>query len=298
MSFKERLDFSYYPGCSVATTAMESNQSLMQACGILGLHLTELEDWNCCGSSSAYSLDPELGFNLSARNLSLAPPDRPLLVMCPRCLHHLRHAHLDLQQDPKLRRAQERRWGRHISPHLEIIHFLEALVRFGLDNLQKGAVRGLNGLKFVPYYGCTLYRPPALTRHKYYQAEMENILAALGGQPIHGAYNQRCCGSFLSAVQPAVVTHLVNEIIGSAVAAGADCLVTSCAMCQLNLEVRCTANRKLPIFHFSEILALALGATDYEDWFTRHLVDPRPLLERQQLLGSQTPPFRHPLIST
>jgi heterodisulfide reductase subunit B len=189
-----------------------------------------------------------------------------------------------MQQDPKLRRAQQRRWGRPISPDLEIIHFLEALVRFGLGNLKRGAVRGLNGLKFVPYYGCTLYRPPALSRQKYYQAEMENILAALGGRPVHGAYNQRCCGSFLSAVRPDAVTPLVNEIIGSAVAAGADCLVTSCAMCQLNLEVRCTADRKLPVFHFSEILALALGATDYENWFARHLVDPRPLLEKQQLL--------------
>jgi heterodisulfide reductase subunit B len=284
MNSRERLEFSYYPGCSVATTAMESNYSLMQACRILGLHLQELEDWNCCGSSSAYSVDPELGFNLSARNLSLALPDRPLLVMCPRCLHHLRHAHLDMQQDAKLRRAQQRRWGRPISPDLEIIHFLEALVRFGLGNLKQGAVRGLNGLKFVPYYGCTLYRPPALFRQKYYQAEMENILTALGGKPMLGAYNQRCCGSFLSAVRPDAVTPLVNEIIGSAVAVSADCLVTSCAMCQLNLEVRCNADRKLPVFHFSEILALALGATDYEDWFTRHLVDPRPLLEDRGLI--------------
>jgi heterodisulfide reductase subunit B len=288
MNSPESLEFSYFPGCSIATTAMESNYSLMQSCRILGIHLQELEDWNCCGSSSAYSIDPELGFNLSARNLSLAPPDRPLLVMCPRCLHHLRHTHLDMQQDPHIHRAQERRWGRPIPPDLEIIHFLEALVRFGLGNLKKGAARSLNGLKFVPYYGCTLFRPPALQRQKYYQAEMENILAALEGKPVHGAYNYRCCGSFLSAVRPETVTSLVNEIIGSAVAAGADCLVTSCAMCQLNLEVRCTATRKLPIFHFSEILALALGAKDYEDWFTRHLVDPRPLLED---LGLINPPF-------
>jgi len=285
MTSEAPLKFSYYPGCSVATTAAESNHSLMQVCRLLGLNLQELEDWNCCGSSSAYSVDPELGFNLSARNLSLAPPDRPLLVMCPRCLHHLRHTHLEMQQDPQIRRTQERRWGRPISPDLEIVHFLEALVKFGLDRLRKGALRNLNGLKFVPYYGCTLFRPPALMRQKYYQSEVENILTALGGVAVTRTYNQRCCGSFLSAVKPEVVTSLVNDIIGSAVIAGADCLVTSCAMCQLNLEVRCTLAQKLPIFHFSEILALALGATDYEGWFTRHLVDPRPLLKDRGLLG-------------
>jgi heterodisulfide reductase subunit B len=297
MNTPEILEFSYFPGCSMASTAMESNFSLIEACRFLGLHLRELEDWNCCGSSSAYSLDPRLGFNLSARNLSLAPPDRPLVVMCPRCLHHLRHAHLEMQQSPEIHRAQERRWSRAISLDLEIIHFLEVLVRFGLDKLKKGTVRSLNGLKFVPYYGCTLFRPPALQRQKYYQGEMENIITTLGGKPVHDAYNQRCCGSFLSAVRPEAVTPLVNEIMGSAVAAAADCLITSCAMCQLNLEVRCTAARKLPVFHFSEILALALGATDYEDWFARHLVDPRPLLEKQQLLGSLGPIPRHPLVT-
>jgi len=71
----------------------------------------------------------------------------------------------------------------------------------------------------------------------------------------------------------------------SAVATGAECLVTSCAMCQLNLEIRCTWEPKLPIFHFSEILALALGAKDYEGWFTRHLVDPRPLLKARSLIA-------------
>jgi heterodisulfide reductase subunit B len=88
----------------------------------------------------------------------------------------------------------------------------------------------------------------------------------------------------LSAARADVVTPLVNEIMASAVAVGAECLVTSCAMCQLNLELRCTWEPRLPIFHFSEILALALGAQDYEGWFTRHLVDPRPLLQARDLI--------------
>ena len=82
------LEFAFFPGCSVASTASESNQSLMRVCEALGFNLTELPDWNCCGSSSAYIVDPELGMQLTARNLSLAEPDKPLLVMCPRCLHH------------------------------------------------------------------------------------------------------------------------------------------------------------------------------------------------------------------
>lgn len=282
MSPKVMTDFSYFPGCSVATTAIESNQSLMQACEHLGFNLTELPDWNCCGSSSAFTVDPELGLNLCARNLSLTDPDKPLLVMCPRCLHHLRETHLHLRENKSLRQAQERRWKRPISPDLEIIHFLEAVVRLGRSPLPAGS---LKGLKFAPYYGCTLYRPPSLQRQRYYEAEVVRVLTDLGGEAVTRYLAHRCCGSFLSAVRPRLVTDLVNRIVESAIAAGAECLVTVCAMCQLNLEIRCTLKKRLPIFHFSEVLALALEAKDYEGWFKRHLVDPRPLLQERGLIA-------------
>jgi heterodisulfide reductase subunit B2 len=278
-------DLSYFPGCSLESSARESNISLMESAKLLGLNLIELEDWNCCGSSSADILDEEIGFSLSVRNLSLAPAHRPLMAMCPRCLYHLREAHQRLQREPETLRAQERRWGRPISLDLPVIHFLEVLVRLGPERLRQARVRDLNGLKVMPYYGCTVFRPPALKQGTYYQGELGHVLATLGGEPITRCLTHRCCGSYLSAARADVVTPLVNEIMASAVAAGAECLITSCAMCQLNLEIRCTSRSRLPIFHFSEILALALGAQDYAGWFTRHLVDPRPLLKARGLIS-------------
>jgi heterodisulfide reductase subunit B len=285
MSAQQQLDFSYFPGCSMATTAAESNASMMKAAKILGLNLIELEDWNCCGSASAQTLCKNLGLSMAARNLSLAPAGRPLVAMCPRCLHYLRQAQVSLRKDPQKHGELEEQWGRPVPLDLEIIHFLEVLVRYGLDRLKENVKRDLTGLKYVPYYGCTVFRPPDLAREKYYQGEMENVLTALGAKPIVGAYTHRCCGSFLSATDPELVTPLVNEIVDSAVMVEAHCLVTACAMCQLNLEIRCNSQVKLPVFHFSEILALALGAEDYEEWFIRHLVDPRPLLQKLALVA-------------
>ncbi len=285
MSADRTLDLSYFPGCSMATTAAEANISLMKSAQLLGLNLIELEDWNCCGSSSTQTLCKNLSLGMAARNLSLAPAGRPLVAMCPRCLLYLRHGQLCLKKDPETHRYLEERWGRPIPLDLEIMHFMEVLVRYGLDRLQEKAKRSLNGLRFVPYYGCTGFRPPDLKPEKCYQGEMENILASLGGKAISGAYSNRCCGSFLSATDPEIVTPLVNEIIDSAVAVEAHCLVTACAMCQLNLEIRGTSKVKIPVLHFSEILALALGAEDYEGWFIRHLVDPRPVLQSLALVA-------------
>jgi heterodisulfide reductase subunit C len=163
---------------------------------------------------------------------------------------------------------------------------LEVMVR-DVQRLKDTAKRNLNGLKFVPNYGCTLYRPP--WRHKqgkFIWGEMERVLSALGAQPLTRAYTNRCCGSFLAASRPDIATPMVNMIIEGAQAAGADCIITACATCQLNLENRCTLEKKLPVFHFSEILALALGQ-EYEEWFSRHLVgsDPQPMLQKLGLAG-------------
>ena len=157
---------------------------------------------------------------------------------------------------------------------------LELLVR-DVQRLKDTAKRNLNGLKFVPNYGCTLFRPPKYHRQvKFVAGEMERVLSALGAEPLTRTYTNRCCGSFLAASRPDIATPMVNSIIEGAQAVGADCIITACATCQLNLENRCTLEKKLPVFHFSEILALALGQ-EYEGWFSRHLVGPaRPMLQK------------------
>ena len=84
--------------------------------------------------------------------------------------------------------------------------------------------------------------------------------------------------------KPDIITPIVNKIIQGAMDAGADCIVTACAMCHLNLEVRCSLKNPVPTIHFSELLSLALGDSEYESWFPRHLVDPRPMLKRKGLI--------------
>lgn len=280
----DRIDLSYFPGCSLATTAKESNESLMKVCEKLGLNLIELEDWNCCGSSSAHSMDKSLALSLPARNLSLAPSNRPLLVMCPSCLHRLQLAQRVISENPEARLQEETLWGRPIDPGLKIVHFFEVLSGIEPSRLEAALVRPLRGLKVVPYYGCMLARPPSLRKERNYHGLIEKILTGLGAESLFWAYSARCCGTFLSAARPDIAVPLVNEIIGGAVKAGAECIVTACAMCQLNLEIRCTLEERIPTLHFSEILALAFGAKGSRKWFKRHLVDPMPLLKAKRLI--------------
>ena len=285
MDQKNLIDLTYYPGCSLKTTSQENNASLIYLFQHLGYNLIELEDWNCCGSSSAHSVDTGLALDLASRNLSLAPVDRPMLIACPSCLLRLRGAYLHLEEEESARRHYEEMWGKPFNPKLQIMHFFEFLDQIDLLKYSVDGVRRLEGLKFVPYYGCMLARPPIMRHEKNYFGLMEQILSNLGATAEKWSFSSRCCGTFLTVARPEVVAPMVNEIIQGAKDAKADCIVTSCAMCHMNLEARCSLKEKVPILHFSEIISLALGIgkSEYKGWFSRHLVDPKPLLRALNL---------------
>ncbi len=63
----KQRDFSYYPGCSLHGTAKEYDISTQAVCEELGINLKEVSDWNCCGATSAHSLNNDLSFSLPAR---------------------------------------------------------------------------------------------------------------------------------------------------------------------------------------------------------------------------------------
>jgi heterodisulfide reductase subunit B len=275
--------YSYFPGCSLATTAKENNASLFHFADRMGIALVELDDWNCCGSSSAHSINSQLADQLAMRNLSLAPEGRPLLIACPSCNLRLQQAQIKLDADANARHSYRALFGREADPNLTILHFFDLLDRMDWKQVNNQSDKCLKGLKFAPYYGCMLARPPAMRRHKNYHGIMERIITGLGATALSWGYASRCCGTFLSVVRPDVVAPMVHQIVDDAKRNDADCIVTACAMCHLNLELRSDPDNTLPIFHFSEILALAMGDQNANAYFERHLIDPRPMLARCHL---------------
>ena len=284
MASDDRQTYSYFPGCSLATSAKENNESLTHFFLRMGIDLEEIEDWNCCGSSSAHSIDAEIADQLPARNLSLAPPGRPLMVACPSCFLRLKHCQHKLRSDIQVRKQHEARFGRAIDPDLPIVHFFEVLDQLDLKHRNRQMLDRLTGLRCAPYYGCMLARPPEMKGEKSHHGLMEDILRNLGATPVRWAYASRCCGTFLSVVRPDVVTRMVDRIIADAMRNKADCIVTACAMCHMNLEIRTTLRQAIPVLHFSELLALAIGGLPKNGWFERHLIDPRPMLEGKHLI--------------
>jgi heterodisulfide reductase subunit B2 len=280
----KRLKFSFFPGCSLKASGHENTMSLLKFCNKVNIELKELEDWNCCGSSSAHSIDKDIANNLPMRNISLIPKGTPLLIACPSCLIRMKSMYRKIKKSKILRQEYEIQWGKPFDDDIEIIHFFEIFNRIILEDYIDHPKEKLKQLKIAPYYGCMLSMPPELRHEKNYFGVMEQTLSKLGADMISFGYGTRCCGTYLSVAKPEIAQKVVNEIVSKAMEAGAQCLVTACSMCHLNLEIRCTLDDPIPTLHFSELLSMALGAEDQKKWFPRHIVDPVPMLKEAGLL--------------
>ena len=278
MTFSHK-ELNYFPGCSLATTAKENNASLKHFLEQFDIRLTEIPDWNCCGSSSTHSIDSGLALALAARNLFLAPDDKPLLIACPGCHLRLGEAKWTLNTNQAKKNKVEKHFGQPFHSDLQLLHFFELLADMSRSGLFKDLTGRLKGLKIASYYGCMLARSPRLNKMPNHYGLIEKTMASLGGDPVQWGFSNTCCGTFLSVSRPLIASSLVNRIMKAAMQSGAECIVTACAMCHLNLEIRCASENRIPVFHFSEILSLARDGNSSREWLNRHLIDPTPVLK-------------------
>ncbi|MCJ7583188.1 MAG: CoB--CoM heterodisulfide reductase iron-sulfur subunit B family protein [Anaerolineales bacterium] len=278
-------DYSYYPGCSLEATAIEYNDSVRAVFAALEVGLHELDDWNCCGASSAHSVSHSLSLALPARNLAIAQRGgRDVVMPCAACFNRHKTADYALRTNPDERAAIEKTVGFEFDGSVAVRPLLDVIGNeIGIERIRAMVTRPLTGLKAVGYYGCLLVRPPGITQFENPDNPqiMNRLLEALGAEARPWSYATDCCGGGLSLTKAAVASKLVTRLADRAREAGADAIVTSCPLCQVNLEMRQPkTGPKMPIFYFTELIGLALGLDKADGWWSKHLVDPRPLLRQ------------------
>ncbi len=278
------LRYAYYPGCSLEATAREYDQSVRAVCARLGIELSELPDWSCCGASSGHSTSRWLACTLAGRNLVLAEGMKlDIAVACPACYVRLRNAHHEMQRDNRLREELSSVMAVPYRAEYSTRHLLDIICHdVGLENLKNKVVKPLQGLKLAAYYGCYLVRPPELVAFDDPENPqcMDALLDTLGAEVRDWSGKVDCCGGSLSLSKREIASHLVAELAEMAGRAGAEALVTACPLCHANLEMRQTGadGDKLPVFYFTELIGLALGIAETRAWLGKHLISPSGLL--------------------
>jgi len=283
------VKYAYYPGCTIGTTAVEFGRSTDAVCEALDIKLEEIEDWNCCGASSAHSLDHELSLKLPGRNVALAQGSGlDLITPCPACYQNSLSADNALRADEEWRAKMENLLDFQYSGAGHPRHILDVLSHdMDAETIKSHVVKPLTGLKVACYYGCVLVRPPEKTGwdDPEHPVTMDQVLEAVGAEPDDWSYKVDCCGASMTLTISDVVTNLSSKIVAGAIEAGADCIASACGICQINLDTRQQVQRDVPILYFTELMALAFGVPGVEKWLSKHAVDPRPLLRERNLLA-------------
>jgi heterodisulfide reductase subunit B len=173
---------------------------------------------------------------------------------------------------------------------LETYSVLQAIVEnVGMDAISQRVAYPLEGIKVVTYYGCLLSRPAHVAKFDdpNNPVSLDNILKALGAEVIPFALKTECCGAAMGIPNVDVPGSLSGRILETAKALGADAVVTACPLCHMNLDLRqrqaarITKNKpfELPVFYFTQLLALAFGLPEESMRFDKLAVNPKPLLD-------------------
>jgi heterodisulfide reductase subunit B len=289
------MKVTYYPGCSLHGTAEEYDESTQMVCAELGVELQELNDWNCCGATSAHCTNDKLSVALGARVLALAEKaeSKTLAIPCSACFQRLKVAEHRILEDEKLGVEIASLIEMPYSGGVEVLQIIQLLARTEfIDKIKEKIQKPLEGLKTVCYYGCLTVRPPKTTDIPDYEDPkyMDVLMEAAGADNRFWSYKTECCSAGLALARSDVTKRLSGVLVKMADEAEADAIVVSCPMCHANLDMRQaetlqegTIPRKIPILYVTELLALAMGVKGIEKLWRKHLVDPMPLLRAKGL---------------
>jgi len=278
------MSYLYYPGCSLESSARSYDVSTRWVFQRFNLELKELEDWNCCGATMYMSIKETISLSFSARNLALAERNNGQIVApCSSCYTILNKTNHILQENFIMRAKVNqslKRAGLEYKGTVKVRHPLDVLVNdVGLERIKEKAVRSLKGIRIAPYYGCQIVRPEGFFDDRENPITMDELFSSLGATIIPYPVKLRCCGGMLMTTFPRVAFELNREILEAAEVEKAEVIVTTCPLCQINLDAyqdkinkRFGTKFQIPIMFFTQLLALALGADRYEIRFKENIV--------------------------
>ena len=270
------MKIGFYPGCSLNGTSREYNESVRAVASALGLELTEIKDWNCCGATAAHSMSKELSLALAEQQ-----GFDEVVVPCASCYNRLSMAAYELAADEAMADRIRHAVGMQYSGHVKILNVLQYLDKYAADILPS-KIKDKFAHRVACYYGCLLVRPHKVLGFDRLEdpRSMDKLMAALGAEPIDWAFKTECCGAGLSISRTDLVGKLSANIVKDASDRGAEAIIVACPMCHSNLDMRRKAINKcleepvdIPVVYITQAIGLALGLSPKALGLQRHIVE-------------------------
>ncbi|HZO06967.1 MAG TPA: CoB--CoM heterodisulfide reductase iron-sulfur subunit B family protein [Solirubrobacterales bacterium] len=287
----DQIKVAYWPGCVSRGFTPELHGSMALVADKLGIELVTLDRANCCGAGVIAEHNQELADTLNARTFALAQQTGlSMMNICSTCQGAQSECQQRLDADSAYRaHVNEALSGQGLSYEKSVDgswnnkNFLWLLVEdYGLDRLASLVKRPLTGLRVGPFYGCYIVRPKErLGYHDYPDRDvyLEQVIKVLGGEVVEYDGARKCCGFPVITMNRETSLKQAGTHVGDAIDAGADCLVTPCPLCHLNLDLQQPAATNyverdlgIPVLHLPQMVGLALGLDPKELGMGKHVV--------------------------
>ena len=290
------MKVAYWPGCVSRGFTPELHGSMAKVAPLLDLELVELDRACCTGAGVIAEHNQELADTLNARTFALAqqvPGAELMMNICSTCQGAQSECQQRLDANSEYRNRINdtlRSDGLRYEKGVVNKNFLWVLVEdIGLDQLKTMVKRPLQDLKVGPFYGCYIVRPrdrlgigSDAPRDRY----LQQLIEALGGTVIDYAGAYKCCGFPIITMNKDASLKQAGTHLGDALDADADCLVTPCPLCHLNLDLQQPLAERvvgrdlgLPVLHLPQLVGLALGLDPKELGMARHVVKPTAVID-------------------
>jgi succinate dehydrogenase / fumarate reductase cytochrome b subunit len=294
------MKVAYWPGCVSRGFTPELHGSMAKVAPLLNIELVELDRACCTGAGVIAEHNQELADTLNARTFALAQQvDGAELMMniCSTCQGAQGECQERLDSSAEYRsHVNETLAAEGLSYEKDPAHpltnknFLWLLVEeIGLDALRAKVKRPLTNLKVGPFYGCYIVRPRdrlGIDSERPRDQYLDQVIDALGGTVIEYAGMRKCCGFPIITMNKDASLKQAGRHLGDALDAQADCLVTPCPLCHLNLDLQQPLAEKvvgrsldMPVLHLPQLVGLALGLDPKELGLNRHVVRPTSVID-------------------
>lgn len=293
------MKVAYYPGCTLKTTAKNFEDSAIAVAKALGIDFKELDRWYCCGAVYSIASDNLMNKISAIRNLIRAQEAgyQKFIPLCSMCYNVIKQGNLMVKEDKenlnKINEFMDRE--EDYKGNVEVVHFLQFIRdEIGFEKIKELVKNKLN-LKVAPYYGCLLLRPEEIKIDDMEEPTiMNDLLESIGIESINTPYKGECCGAYHTVDNVDLIVERTYTIINSARIRGADAIVVSCPLCDFNLDQRqqnviekYKGFKPMPVFYFTQLLALALGLDENVCRFDLHFVDPKYLINGKTEKGDE-----------
>jgi heterodisulfide reductase subunit B len=290
----------YYPGCTLYTKARNLGELAKASTRLLGIEMKELEDWTCCQAAFPLVSDNIMGLISASRIIINAEKESDkLTTLCAFCYNVLKRTNDVLRNDPEKRAKICEFLEEEYNGNLQVVHLLEILRdHVGYDALKERVKTDLKDLKVAPYYGCQILRPASVLKMDDPENPriLHDFLDSLGCEVVDFPFKVECCGSYqiINEDVKDVVLGCSHDILSSARNNGAEAVALTCPVCYYNLDSKQAEMaqhfkdyKPIPILYFTELLGLALDVdADLFD-FSKHHIDPEPLLLEKGMIGKK-----------